>query len=211
MRIHLKSQVQKLILEEGRITGISLTDGSVHRAEAVIVLQEAFPILQPALQETDIALPGRAGHTVTDLSPSLVPLHTKEDIFRNGRSFSEKRRAHSEKRKKSPLPGFWGDDVYSFRNYGTSGSFCQRQTGTALRKSGELSAFLDLKPALTPEQLDARILREFESGKNKQFKNVISVLFPSSLTPVMLKIGGISPENPFMRFPERNASGSALL
>ena len=60
--------------------------------------------------------------------------------------------------------------------------------------SGELSAFLDLKPALTPEQLDARILREFESGKNKQFKNVIIVLFPSSLTPVMLKIGGISPE-----------------
>lgn len=68
--------------------------------------------------------------------------------------------------------------------------------GTALRKSGELSAFLDLKPALTPEQLDARILREFESGKNKQFKNVIIVLFPSSLTPVMLKIGGISPEKP---------------
>ena len=73
---------------------------------------------------------------------------------------------------------------------------CIRDRGTALRKSGELSAFLDLKPALTSEQLDARILREFELGKNKQFKNVISVLFPSSLTPVMLKIGGISPEKP---------------
>ena len=54
-----------------------------------------------------------------------------------------------------------------------------------------MSAFIDLKPALSPEQLDERILREFENGKNKQFKNVIGVLFPSSLTPVMLEIGGI--------------------
>ena len=60
--------------------------------------------------------------------------------------------------------------------------------GTALRKSGELSAFLDLKPALTPEQLDARILREFESGKNKQFKNVIIVLFPVFITLDLPKI-----------------------
>ena len=58
----------------------------------------------------------------------------------------------------------------------------------------ELSAYLDLKPALTREQLDARILREFEAGPNKQFKNVIGVLFPSSLTPVMLELGGIPAE-----------------
>ena len=47
---------------------------------------------------------------------------------------------------------------------------------------------------LTREQLDARILREFEAGPNKQFKNVIGVLFPSSLTPVMLELGGIPAE-----------------
>ena len=52
---------------------------------------------------------------------------------------------------------------------------------------------MDLKPALTLEQLDARMLREFETAPNKQFKNVIGVLFPSSLTPVMLELGGISP------------------
>ena len=65
--------------------------------------------------------------------------------------------------------------------------------GAKLAKApnGELSAYLDLKPALTREQLDARILREFEAGQNKQFKNVIGVLFPSSMTPVMLELGGI--------------------
>ena len=75
--------------------------------------------------------------------------------------------------------------------------------GKQLQKSGELNAYLDLKPALTMEQLDARILREFEAGQNKQFKNVIGVLFPSSLTPVMLELGGISPEKRYTIFPEK--------
>ena len=53
---------------------------------------------------------------------------------------------------------------------------------------------IDLKPALTKEQLDARLLREFEEGKNKQFKNVLGGLFPSKLIPVMIDLSGIEPE-----------------
>ena len=55
---------------------------------------------------------------------------------------------------------------------------------------------LDLKPALTEEQLDKRILRDFEDNKNKQFKNAISGLFPARLIPVMIKLSGIHPEKP---------------
>lgn len=64
--------------------------------------------------------------------------------------------------------------------------------GKFLQKGEELNAFLDLKPALSHEQLDDRILREFSAAQNKQFKNVIGVLFPSSLTPVIIGIGPIS-------------------
>ena len=53
---------------------------------------------------------------------------------------------------------------------------------------------LDLKPALTEKQLDARVLRDFEEGLNKQFKNVIGGLFPSKLVPVMIRLSGIDPE-----------------
>ena len=84
-----------------------------------------------------------------------------------------------------------------FTHFGVTGPMilsASAHIGKQLQKSGELNAYLDLKPALTMEQLDARILREFEAGQNKQFKNVIGVLFPSSLTPVMLELGGISPE-----------------
>ena len=56
-----------------------------------------------------------------------------------------------------------------------------------------LKGYLNLKPALTEEQLDARILREFEENRNKQFRNVINSLFPAKLLPVMLSLGGIDP------------------
>ena len=58
----------------------------------------------------------------------------------------------------------------------------------------ELKLLLDLKPALSKEQLDARILREFEAAKNKKFGNAASVFFPAKLTPVMVALSGISPD-----------------
>ena len=135
---------------------------------------------------------------MTDLAPSLVPLRTKEEYIPEMAGLSLKNVELTVKNGKKVLYRDFGEMM--FTHSGITGSSlvlsASARLGTAIRKSGELSAFLDLKPALTPEQLDARILREFESGKNKQFKNVISVLFPSSLTPVMLKIGGISPEKP---------------
>lgn len=63
-----------------------------------------------------------------------------------------------------------------------------------LLKKKYLTARIDLKPALTKEQLDARLLREFEGAKNKQFKNVVDGMFPSKLLPVMLEVGGVSPQ-----------------
>lgn len=57
-----------------------------------------------------------------------------------------------------------------------------------------LQMYIDLKPALSSEQLDARILREFEAAKNKQFKNVIGALFPAKLIPVMIERSGIPAE-----------------
>lgn len=62
---------------------------------------------------------------------------------------------------------------------------------------------LDLKPALTREQLDRRLLREFEEGTNKQFKNIINSWFPAKLYPVMLELGGSPRRKKFMRLQEK--------
>ena len=58
----------------------------------------------------------------------------------------------------------------------------------------ELRLCIDLKPALTQEQLDQRILRDFEENRNKQFKNSVDRLFPAKLKPIMIELSGISPE-----------------
>lgn len=81
-----------------------------------------------------------------------------------------------------------------FTHFGITGPLvlsASAKIGKFLQKGEELNAYLDLKPALSHEQLDDRILREFSSAQNKQFKNVIGVLFPSSLTPVIIGLGPI--------------------
>ena len=82
-----------------------------------------------------------------------------------------------------------------FTHFGITGPLvlsASAKVGKLLKKK-YLTARIDLKPALTAEQLDARLLREFEEGKNKQFKNVAGSLFPAKLLPVMLDLGGIAP------------------
>ena len=83
-----------------------------------------------------------------------------------------------------------------FTHFGISGPLvltASSYIGKKLEKK-ELQGTIDLKAALTEEQLDARLLREFEAGKNKQFKNVISGMFPAKLFPVILELGKIPPE-----------------
>ena len=81
------------------------------------------------------------------------------------------------------------------------------------RKGGdEVKLFLDLKPALTPEQLYKRLLRDFEEAKNKQFKNALDHLFPAKLIPVMIELSDISPEKKVNEISreERKAFGSLI-
>ncbi len=83
-----------------------------------------------------------------------------------------------------------------FTHFGVTGPLVLTASSVVAKKlkEKELQLEIDLKPALTVQQLDARILREFEEAKNKQFKNVIGSLFPAKLTPVMLALSGIAPE-----------------
>lgn len=83
-----------------------------------------------------------------------------------------------------------------FTHYGVSGPLMLSASGVIGKRLSEkeLRLVIDLKPALTAEQLDARVLREFEEHKNKQFKNAVDHLFPSKLKPVMLELSGISEE-----------------
>ena len=180
-----------------KITGVILEDGTFIKGDAVIVATGGFSYQSTGSTGDGYRFARELGLKVTDISPSLVPLKTKEDYIPKLQGLSLKNTGLTIKNGKKVLYEDFGEMM--FTHFGVTGPMilsASAHIGAKLAKApnGELSACLDLKPALTKEQLDARILREFEAGQNKQFKNVIGVLFPSSLTPVMLELGGIPAE-----------------
>ena len=134
------------------------------------------------------------GMKVTELAPGLVPLNVEGEIPKMLQGLSLKNVTAAIYDGKKELYKDFGEML--FTHFGVSGplmltgsSFISKQI-----KKGPLRLVIDLKPALTKEQLDARILREFEEGINKQFKNILGSLFPSKLIPVMIDLSGIEPE-----------------
>lgn len=213
VHIRLKSTVKCLYTDNGRVSGLYLQDGSLHRGDAVIVATGGLSYPSTGSDGDGYRFAGECGLQVTELAPSLVPLRTKEEYIPRMQGLSLKNVTLTVKNGKKILYQDFGEMM--FTHSGITGPLvlsASAHIGDALKKQGELPAFIDLKPALTEEQLDARILREFETGKNKQFKNVISVLFPASLTPVMVEIGGIPPEKPVHEISreERHHFGSLI-
>ena len=207
-RIHLHTEVKAVNVDSyedpeengkkahhSKVTGVTLTDGRIFEGDHVLVATGGLSYQSTGSTGDGYRFARETGHNVTELSPSLVPLRTKEDYIPRLQGLSLKNAELTIKSGKKVLFRDFGEMM--FTHFGVTGPMilsASAHIGKQLKKYGELNAYLDLKPALTMEQLDARILREFEAGQNKQFKNVIGVLFPSSLTPVMLEIGGISPE-----------------
>lgn len=213
VHIRLKSTVKSLYTDNGRVSGLYLQDGSLHRGDAVIVATGGLSYPSTGSDGDGYRFAGECGLQVTELAPSLVPLRTKEEYIPRMQGLSLKNVTLTVKNGKKILYQDFGEMM--FTHSGITGPLvlsASAHIGDVLKKQGELPAFIDLKPALTEEQLDARILREFETGKNKQFKNVISVLFPASLTPVMVEIGGIPPEKPVHEISreERHHFGSLI-
>ena len=183
--------------EKEKISGVIFEDGTFMEGDAVIVATGGFSYQSTGSTGDGYRFARELGLKVTDIAPSLVPLKTKEDYIPKLQGLSLKNTGLTIKNGKKVLYEDFGEMM--FTHFGVTGPMilsASAHIGAKLAKApnGELSAYLDLKPALTKEQLDARILREFEAGPNKQFKNVIGVLFPSSLTPVMLELGGIPAE-----------------
>lgn len=192
VRIHLQNTVKELYFENGRAAGLYLSDGSLHKGDSLIIATGGLSYPSTGSTGDGYRFAEQSGHHVTELSPSLVPLHTRESYISKLQGLSLRNVQLTIKKGKKILYQDFGEML--FTHFGITGPLVLSASaviGEYLRSGEELQAFLDLKPALSPEQLDARILREFQNSKNKQFKNVIGVLFPSSLTPVMLELGGI--------------------
>lgn len=195
VKIHLNSKVDRLLLnDEGTaVKGLKLHNGAVQEGDAVLVATGGFSYQTTGATGDGYRFAREAGHTVTDIRPALVPMVTGEGYITRMQGLSLKNVNLTIRNGKKKLFDEFGELL--FTHFGISGPLALKASsyvGKTLEKT-DLQAVLDLKPALTKEQLSARLVREFEDAPNKQFRNIMPNLFPSKMIPVILELGGISP------------------
>lgn len=198
VKIHLGSEVKEVLIEETEgekvVTGVLLSNGQTVQGDRVIVATGGMSYQTTGSTGDGYRFAKDAGHKVTDLCCALVPMETKEEYVTRMQGLALKNVSFTVKDGKKVLYQDFGELL--FTHFGISGPLvltASSYIGKKLEKK-ELQGYIDLKAALTEEQLDARILREFEAGINKQFKNVISGMFPSKMFPVILELCKIPAE-----------------
>ena len=185
-------QAEEIMARDGVVTGVKLSNGQILEADSVILATGGMSYPLTGSTGDGYKMAQKLGHTVTELKPSLVPLNIHEGFCTNLSGLSLKNVTFSvfENGKKKPIFSEMGEML--FTHFGVSGPLVL-SASSHIRYMGkkEYVGFIDLKPALTIEQLDNRILRDFSEEQNKDFANSLSKLLPKSLIPVIIKLSGI--------------------
>lgn len=198
VKINLNAEVKELITEKNStretVNGIRLVSGKKISGDAVIVATGGISYPSTGSTGDGYRFARRCGHKVSELSPSLVPMEVKEWYAGELMGLSLRNieiRITDDKKK---LYQEFGEML--FTHYGVTGPVILSASSIVGKKlkDTELTLHIDLKPALTEEQLDKRVLREFETNHNRQFKNAVDSLFPSKLRPVIVELSGIPEE-----------------
>ncbi len=194
VKIYLHQEVEKVVSKEGIFENLILKDGTAVYGDACIVATGGCSYQTTGSTGDGYRFAKENGHQVSDLLPALVPMNVKEGFVKELQGLSLRNVKAAVYQGKKLLYEEFGEML--FTHYGVSGPLmlsASSVVGKQLRKEA-LRLEIDLKPALSEEQLDQRVLREFEEYKNKQFKNAVHKLFPAKLIPVMIEVSGIEPE-----------------
>ena len=192
--VSLHTEVRELLCEQDKVCGVLLTNGKKMKADAVIVATGGISYPSTGSTGDGYRFAEETGHRVTELLPSLVPMEVRQWYAKELQGLSLRNIEIRITDGKKKLYEEFGEML--FTHYGVTGPVilsASSVVGKTLRKK-ELTLHIDLKPALSEEQLDKRILREFDANHNKQYKNSIDSLFPAKLKPIMIELSEIEPE-----------------
>lgn len=190
-----KQKVGELLVEDEEIRGIRLSNGEEIKGKAVIMCTGGGSYPGTGSTGDGYLIAQKLGHKVVEPRPALVPLRTYEEWVKEvqGLSLRNVEVTLWVEGKKEKVE--FGEMM--FTHFGVSGPIIltlSRWAGEGLRKGKKVALDINLKPALTPEQLDQRVQRDFQKFANKQYKNSLDELLPKSLIPVIIRLSGISPE-----------------
>ena len=197
VEVHLHAEVEKILTDREdpeRIRGVRLKNGKEVAGDACIVATGGVSYPSTGSTGDGLRFAEELGLKVTELFPALVPMEVKEWYAKELQGLSLRNVTAAIYDGKKKLYEEFGEML--FTHYGVSGPIiisASSSVGKKLKEK-ELRLCIDLKPALSQEQLDQRILRDFEENRNKQFKNSVDRLFPAKLKPIMIELSGISAE-----------------
>lgn len=190
----LTDRAVSLEILDGKVNGVKTESGKIIEADAVVVATGGLSYPLTGSTGDGYTLAKQAGHTVTELCPSLVPITVKEGWCSELQGLSLKNISVKV------LVADSGKQVYTdfgelmFTHYGLSGPVIL--SASAYMKDVEVKGYkvvIDLKPALEEEKLEKRILRDFSENSNKDFINSLGELLPRKMIPVIVRLSGIEP------------------
>lgn len=194
VEVKTNSPVTEILVENKKIVGVKV-GGQTFKADAVILATGGMSYPATGSTGDGLNFAKQLGHTVTEILPALVPLETEEDFVKDLQGLSLR-----NVRVKLLSDGKKVDEQFGemlFTHFGVSGPIIltlSRQAAKLLADGRFVELEINLKPALTPEQLDARILRDFDKFKGKMIKNALVELLPSKLIPIVLDLSYLPEE-----------------
>lgn len=195
VRIRLHTQVRELLIEDDKATGVLLTDGGKIMADSLILATGGLSYPTTGSTGDGHSMAKNSGHKIVTPRPALVPLTTKEEYILRMQGLSLKNVSLKIKDEKRVIYDAFGEML--FTHFGVSGPLVLSASSVLSRHfPREYQAYIDLKPALSEEVLNERLLREFSERPNQHIKAVFQQLLPAKMIPVMIELSQISMDKP---------------
>lgn len=194
VEIRLKQTVQEVLQKENKVVGVRLSNGTIVPADAVIVATGGCSYPATGSTGDGYRFARILGHKVIEPQPALVPFETAEEWVKDLQGLALKNVKISIFQDRKQLYEAFGELL--FTHFGVSGPLLLSASSAIADCPNRLPLrmYMDLKPALSEEQADRAILKNFAENANKSFKNAIQKRFPARLIPIMIRLSGIDGE-----------------
>lgn len=189
VNVRLRTEVKDILIEDNKVIGVKLSDGPVINCDNVILCTGGLSYQTTGSTGDGLKWARKIGLKVTECRPALVPLNCKESYIPEMQGLALKNVNLTIKDGKKKLYDSFGEML--FTHFGVSGPLVLSASsiiGKRLQETGELQALVDLKPALSVDELSNRVLRDFNDNMNKHLSSVLRGLLPSSMVPVFIEL-----------------------
>lgn len=198
--VKTNSKVTKILVNENKVVGIELNNKEKINCDKVILATggKSYPVTGSDGNGYDLAK--QLNHTITDIKPSIVPLKADEYLCgkMQGLSLKNVKITIKDEEKNKKIYDDFGEML--FTHFGVSGPTILSSSAHLVRyknidellRNNKIKLIIDLKPALSNEELDSRILRDWENIKNKEFKNSLDKLLPQKIIDTIIELSKIS-------------------